>query len=86
MGRQTKEEPVSDAEEAGNGSPPEEKEEILFQGGATQQWAGRGCFQQEQELQEQEEAPEVIPGRLDWTFTWRGITHKTVPNPSLISQ
>ena len=46
---------------------PQEKAEIIFQGGATQQWTWRGCCQQEQRLQEKEKAPKAIPGKLEWT-------------------
>ena len=70
-----KEEPVTDPDESEN-EGPQEKAELVFQGGATQQWTWRGCCQQEQCLQEKEKALQAIPGRLEWTSSECGMTYR----------
>ena len=80
-----KEEPVTDPDESEN-EGPQEKAELVFQGGATQQWTWKGCCQQEQRLQEKEKALKAIPGKLEWTssewgITYRGIPHSTPQSP-----
>ena len=74
-----KEEPVTDPDESEN-EGPQEKAELVFQGGATQQWTWRGCCQQEQCLQEKEKALQAIPGRLEWTSSECGMTYRGIPH------
>ena len=74
-----KEEPVTDPDESEN-EGAQEKAELVFQGGATQQWTWRGCCQQEQCLQEKEKALQAIPGRLEWTSSEWGMTYRGIPH------